>query len=157
MRRSILVGSRVAAVAMCVASSAAIAASARAAPSASDRHAAYLLTLEHFGLNLGRDDAFAQGVAVCLVSDQPGETHSDVVRQVIRMHPTWNLSDAQHFVGAAEERYCADKLPQGAHSRVCGPDEQGFTNVTRRSGPAGSATSVQTMHGHQSAALTLDT
>lgn len=125
MRRSILAGSRVAAAAMCVASSAVIAAPVHADSSASDRHAGYLLTLERLGLNLSRDDAFAQGVAVCLVLDQPGETLTDVVTQVNRMHPTWNPIDAQHFVNAAQERYCPDKLPLGAHSRVCSPDEQG--------------------------------
>jgi Protein of unknown function (DUF732) len=123
MRRSILVGSSAAAVAVCVASSAVIAAPVHADASASDRHAAYLLTLKHFGLNLSHDDAFAQGVAVCLVLDEPGETRTDVVMQVIGMHPTWNLVDAQHFVGPAEERYCPDLLPRGAHSRVCSPDE----------------------------------
>jgi len=112
---------------MCVASSAVIAAPVHADPSASDRHAAYLLTLEHFGLHLSRDDAFAQGVAVCLVSDEPGETLTDVVMQVIGMHPTWNLINAQHFVGAAEERYCPDKLPQGAHNPVCSPDDKGLS------------------------------
>ena len=70
---------------------------------------------------------FAQGVAVCLVSDEPGETLTDVVMQVVGMHPTWNLINAQHFVGAAEERYCPDKLPQGAHNPVCSPDDKGLS------------------------------
>ena len=137
MRHSILLGSRVAAVAICVASSAVIAAPAPADPSASDRHAAYLLTLEHFRLHLSRDDAFAQGVAVCLVLDEPGETLTDVVTQVIGMHPTWNRIDAQHFVGAAEERYCPDKLPRGAHYPVCSRDETSaasFKTVDLRDG-----------------------
>ena len=137
MRRSIFVGCRMAVIAMCVASSAVIAAPVHADSSASDRHAAYLLTLERFGLNLSRDDAFAQGVAVCLVLDEPGETLTDVVMQVIGMHPAWNPIDAQYFVGAAEERYCPDKLPRGAHSRVCSPDEQGVARVTRTKWPAG--------------------
>src|ERR1700752_316873 len=123
MRRSILLGSRTAAVAMCAASAAVIAAPVRADPSASDRHAGYLFTLEHFKLHLSRDDAFAQGVAVCLVLNEPGETPTDVVTQVIGMHPTWNRIDAQHLVGAAQERYCPDKLPRSAHHPVCGPDE----------------------------------
>ncbi len=91
---------------MCVTSSALIAAPVHADPSASDRGAAYRLALEHFGLNLSRGDAFAQGVAVCLVLDEAGETLTDVATQVIGMHPTWNLTDAQHFAGVAEERYC---------------------------------------------------
>ena len=89
MRRSILLGSRVAAVAMCVASSAVIAAPAPADPSGSDRHAGYLFTLERFGLHLSHDDAFAQEVAVCLVLNEPGETLGDVMTQIVRMHPTW--------------------------------------------------------------------
>jgi hypothetical protein len=123
MRHSIFFGSQVAAVAMCVASSAVIAAPVRAGPSAPDRDTAYRLTLEHFGLHLSRDNAFAQGVGVCLVLDEPGETLTDVVTQVIGMHPTWNRIDAQHFVGAAEDRYCPVKLPGGAHYPVCSPDE----------------------------------
>src|ERR1700752_3123541 len=123
MRRSILLGSRVAAVAMCVASSAVIAASVPADPSAFHGHAGYLFTLEHFGLRLSHDDAFAHGVAVCLVLNEPGETLSDVVTQVIGMHPMWNRTDVQHFVGAAEEGYCPDKLPRRAHHPVCSPDE----------------------------------
>jgi hypothetical protein len=137
MRRSIHLGSCVAAVAMCVASSAVITAPARADPSASDRHAGYLLTLEQFGLHLSRADAFAQGVAVCLVVDEPGETLTDVVTQVIGMHPTWSRIDAQHFVGAAEERYCPDKLPRGAQYPVCSPDETSavsFETVDLRDG-----------------------
>jgi len=122
MRRSIL-SFRVAAVAMCVASSTVIAAPVSADPSASDRHAGYLFTLEHLGLHLSRDDAFAQGVAVCLVSSEPGETLSDVVTQIVGIHPTWSRIGAKNFVGAAEERYCPDKLPQGAHGFVCSPDE----------------------------------
>ena len=122
MRHSIF-SFRVAAAAMCVASSTVIAAPISAAPSASDRHAGYLFTLERLGLHLSRDDAFAQGVAVCLVSSEPGETLSDVVTQVSGMHPAWNRIDAKNFVGAAEERYCPDKLPRGAHGAVCSPDE----------------------------------
>jgi Protein of unknown function (DUF732) len=122
MRRSILLGSRVAAVAMCVASTV-IAAPAPADPSASDGHAGYLFTLDRLGLHLSRDDAFAQGVGVCLVSSEPGETLSDVVTQVSWMHPTWNRIDAKNFVGAAEDRYCPDKLARGAHGAVCSPDE----------------------------------
>jgi len=140
MRRSILLGSRVAAVAMCVVSSAVIAAPVPADPSGSDRHAGYLFTLEHFGLQLSREDAFAQGVAVCLVLNEPGETHSDVVTQVIGMHPRWNRIDAQHFVGAAEEGYCPDKLPRGAHHPVCSPDETStaaFKTVGLRDGNRG--------------------
>jgi Protein of unknown function (DUF732) len=124
MRRSILLGSRVAAVAVCVASSAVTAAPAAADPSGSDRHAGYLFTLERFGLHLSHDDAFAQEVAVCLVLNEPGETLGDVMTQIVGMHPTWNRIDAQHLVGVAEERYCPDKLPRGAHQQaVCGPDE----------------------------------
>jgi hypothetical protein len=129
MRRSIVLGSRVAAVAMCVASSTVIAAPVSADPSASDRHAGYLFTLERLGLHLSRDDAFAQGVAVCLVLNEPGETLSDVVTQVSGMHPTWNRIDAKNFVGAAEERYCPDKLPQGAHGPVCSRDETSAASV----------------------------
>jgi len=70
-----------------------------------------------------REDAFAQGVAVCLVLDEPGETPTDVATQVIGMHPTWNRIDAQHFVGAAEERYCPDKLPRRAQHPVCSADK----------------------------------
>jgi hypothetical protein len=142
MLRSILVGSHMAAIAMCVTSSALIAAPVHADPSASDRGAAYRLALDQFGLNLSREDGFAQGVAVCLVLDEPGETRTDVVTQVIGMHPTWNRIDAQHFVGAAEERYCPDKLPRGAHSSVCSPDEEGAARVARPSSPPGRATSV---------------
>lgn len=123
MRRSILLGSRVAAGALCVASSAVMAAPVNADPSPSDRNTVYLRTLQLFGLYLSRDDAFAQGVAVCLVSDEPGKTLADVVTQVVAMHPTWTRIDAQHFVGAAEERYCPGKLPGGAQRPVCGPEE----------------------------------
>jgi len=136
MRRSILLGSRVAAGALCVASSAVIAAPVYADPSASDRDAAYLHTLERFGLHLSRDEAFVQGVAVCLVSDEPGQTLTDVATQVMAMHPMWKRIDAQHFVGAAEERYCPDKLPRGAHYPVCSPDETSaasFETIPRQS------------------------
>jgi hypothetical protein len=123
MRRSILLGSRVAAGALCVASSAVIAAPVYADPSASDRDGVYTHTLERFGLHLSHDDGFAQGVAVCLVSDEPGQTLTDVATQVMAMHPMWKRIDAQHFVGAAGERYCPNKLPRGAHYPVCSPDE----------------------------------
>ncbi|HUH68277.1 MAG TPA: DUF732 domain-containing protein [Mycobacterium sp.] len=106
-----------------MASSVVMAAPVHADPSASDSGAAYRLTLEHFGLQLSRGDAFAQGVAVCLVLDEPGETPTDVATQVIGMHPTWNRIDAQHFVGAAEERYCPDKLPRRAQHPVCSADK----------------------------------
>lgn len=122
MRRSILLGSRVAAVAICVASSAVMAAPARADPSASDRNAIYLDALERFGLHLSRADALTQGVAACLVMGEPGETLHDVVTQVIGMHPAWNRIDAQHFVGAAEERYCPARLPRRAHFPGRSPD-----------------------------------
>lgn len=112
MRRSTLAGSSAAAVVMSVASSIAIAAPVHAASLASAGHAAYLHTLEQFGLKLSHDEAFAQGVAVCLVMNEPGATRADVVKQVNGMHPTWNLADAQHFVGAAEKRYC----------NVCSPE-----------------------------------
>lgn len=123
MPRYMFLGSRLAAVAVCVASSAVLAAPVRAEPRASDMHVAYLLALEHFGLHLSRGDAFAQGVAVCLVLDQPEETVTDVVAQAMGMHPAWNRIDTQHFVGAAEERYCPGKLPVGGHFSVCSADE----------------------------------
>lgn len=123
MRRSILLGTRMAAAALCVASSTAIVAPVYAAPSTPGKEVAYLRTLERFGLHLSHDDTFAQGVAVCLVSEESGRTRTDVIAQVMGMHPEWNRIDAQHFVGAAEERYCPDKLSPGAHYPVCSPDE----------------------------------
>jgi hypothetical protein len=123
MRHSIRLSRVAAVVAICVASSTVVAAPAPADPSASDRHAGYLFTLERLGLHLSHDDAFAQGVGVCLVSSEPGETLSDVVTQVSGMHPAWNRIDAKNFVGAAQERYCPDKLTRGAHGPVCSQDE----------------------------------
>jgi Protein of unknown function (DUF732) len=127
VRRSIVISRRVAAVAMCVASSTAIA-PAHADSRALDSGTAYRLTLERFGLTLSSADAFAQGVGVCMVMDEPKQTVSDVATQVMRMHPTWNAADARHFVGAAQKRYCPDTLPLGAHTGVCSPQEPGVVS-----------------------------
>lgn len=123
MRPSIPLCSRVAAVSACVASPAVMAAPAHVDPSASERNAAYLDTLEHCGQHLSRDGTLAQGVAACLVLDEPGETPTDVVTQVIGMHSTWNRIDAEHFVRAAHETYRPNKPPRGARYPVCSANE----------------------------------
>ncbi|MUL45160.1 DUF732 domain-containing protein [Mycobacterium sp. CBMA293] len=71
---------------------------------------AFLLTLQNYRLHMDKNDAFAQGAAVCVVMNE-GTSLASVGIQLMKMHPDWTLDDAGHFAGAAIQRYCPEQMP----------------------------------------------
>jgi hypothetical protein len=73
---------------------------------------AFITAITGDGISMGRSDAIIDAHAVCMfLMPSNGGSMWDAIKQVKQMHPSWDTTQATHFVDRSIQNYCPDRAP----------------------------------------------